>query len=67
MEIGELNREVVLLVLAQSESGWQPAYPVRIRAIDGAINSITDYYACPWILAAPGSIVTSVQPVFAKG
>ncbi|MBZ9797712.1 hypothetical protein [Mesorhizobium sp. ES1-4] len=29
---------------------WRQAYLVRIGATGGVIDSISDYYACPWIL-----------------
>jgi RNA polymerase sigma-70 factor (ECF subfamily) len=52
MEIGEIGGETVLIVMVHGSSGWEPAWPVRIRVVAGVIDRITDYYACPWVVAA---------------
>ncbi|TJW40313.1 MAG: sigma-70 family RNA polymerase sigma factor [Mesorhizobium sp.] len=59
MVTGEIDGEAVLLVLHQSDDGWKPAHAVRIEAVDGIINRITDYYACPWMMPAAGKVVAS--------
>jgi len=59
MAVGEMDGETVLIVLFLGASGWRPIYPVRIQAVGGFINRITDYYACPWILATAEAVVVS--------
>ena len=61
MMIGAVDGETVLLVLHRGESGWKPAYPVRIEATDGVIDRISDYYACPWMIPAADRIVVPSQ------
>lgn len=57
MAIGAVDGEIMLLVLHRDETGWKPAYPVRIEASDGTINRISDYYACPWLLKAARLVI----------
>jgi RNA polymerase sigma-70 factor, ECF subfamily len=57
---GEIDGEAVLLVLHRGEDGWKPAHPVRIEAVDGVINRIADYYACPWMMPAASAVVVSI-------
>ncbi|RWE88743.1 sigma-70 family RNA polymerase sigma factor [Mesorhizobium sp.] len=68
MVTGEIDGEAVLLVLHRGEGGWKPAHPVRIEAIDGVINRIADYYACPWIMPAARAVFVSIpnQPAHAR-
>jgi RNA polymerase sigma-70 factor, ECF subfamily len=68
MEVGEIDDETVLIVLTQRDGGWAPAWPVRIRAIGGLIDHITDYYACPWMIPAAGSVlVAGTADTLARG
>jgi len=57
MAIGAVDDEIVLLVLHRGEDGWKPVYPVRIEAAGSIVNRISDYYACPWLIRAAGSVV----------
>ncbi|RWF40876.1 MAG: sigma-70 family RNA polymerase sigma factor [Mesorhizobium sp.] len=50
MRPGTIEGEIMLVVDRQYGEVWRSAYLVRIRATGGAIDRITDYYACPWIL-----------------
>jgi RNA polymerase sigma-70 factor (ECF subfamily) len=59
MRVGEIDGETVLVVLTQRDDGWLPAWPVRIRAIGGLVGHITDYYACPWMIPAAGSVLVA--------
>lgn len=59
MAIGAVDGEMVLLVLHRDQGGWKPAYPVRIEAVDGIVNRINDYYACPWLLGVAATIVVA--------
>ncbi|MBZ9978381.1 sigma-70 family RNA polymerase sigma factor [Mesorhizobium sp. B2-7-3] len=47
---GAFEGEMVLVVDRQYGEVWRQAYLVRIGATGGVIDSISDYYACPWIL-----------------
>jgi RNA polymerase sigma-70 factor, ECF subfamily len=61
MEVGEIDGEAVLVVLVLQDGSWEPAWPVRISAINGVIGLITDYYACPWIALAAHSLTVMTQ------
>jgi RNA polymerase sigma-70 factor (ECF subfamily) len=61
MEVGEIDGEAVLVVLVLQDGSWEPAWPVRISAINGVIGGITDYYACPWIAPAARSLTVITQ------
>ncbi|MEP6566305.1 MAG: RNA polymerase sigma factor [Mesorhizobium sp.] len=61
MVIGAIDGEAVLLVLHLGEGGWNPVYPVRIEAVDGVINRISDYYACPWMMPVAGTVVVAAS------
>jgi RNA polymerase sigma-70 factor (ECF subfamily) len=51
IDIGILDSELLLIVSNWTDGAWRPTYPVRVAvAPDGAV-SITDYYACPWIMS----------------
>jgi RNA polymerase sigma-70 factor, ECF subfamily len=61
MVVGEMDAEIVLLVLRFGENGWKPAYPVRIKSADGVVSRIADYYACPWMVPAADIVVVFAQ------
>jgi RNA polymerase sigma-70 factor (ECF subfamily) len=61
MAIGAVDGETMLLVLHRGESGWKPAYPVRVEATGGVINHISDYYACPWLISMADTVVVLPQ------
>ena len=61
MAIGAVDGETMLLVLHRGESGWKPAYPVRVEATDGIIHHISDYYACPWLIPMADTVVVLPQ------
>lgn len=56
MEVGEVDREPVLIVLHEHDGSFEPAHAVRIQAVGQVIHEITDYYACPWLLPAAESV-----------
>jgi len=60
MVAGEIDGEALLLILHRNDGVWKPAYPVRIRATNGIIDRIADYYACPWMLLE--ALVVGVDP-----
>lgn len=50
IESAKVDGEAVLVVSFEREGIWHAQYPVRIETNGTRITSITDYYACPWIL-----------------
>lgn len=56
LDIGEVDGETLLVASTPVEGRWVPAYPVRISVSGGHICRIEDYYACPWIFDAAGSV-----------
>jgi RNA polymerase sigma-70 factor (ECF subfamily) len=62
IEVGEVDGETVLVVFTRREDGWVPAHPVRIRVAGALIDHITDYYACPWVVASSVLVAISSQP-----
>jgi len=52
LEIGEVDGERALLVMQRQHGEWQSVHPVRVDIVAGRVVGITDYYACPWVLAA---------------
>lgn len=57
LAVGAIDGELAVIVLKPQEGGWEPAYPVRIRARDGTIGHISDYYPCPWMMPAAGMVL----------
>ncbi|MGV1791845.1 sigma-70 family RNA polymerase sigma factor [Rhizobium sp. A37_96] len=64
LDIGEVEGEMVLIVLFERHDGWIPTYPVRVHVRDGLIDAITDYYACPWLLPAADNVRVNGRPIF---
>lgn len=59
--LGSVDGESALLVLhPDHDRGWRPAHAVRLHAAAGAVDRITDYLACPWVLTAATSVVVDV-------
>ncbi|MEJ7598866.1 MAG: sigma-70 family RNA polymerase sigma factor [Kofleriaceae bacterium] len=50
--IGEVDRALMVIVEQADGNHWVPRAPIRLRVEDGKIVDITDYWYCPWILAA---------------
>jgi RNA polymerase sigma-70 factor (ECF subfamily) len=58
MAVGEVDGEPVVIVQQRAgEHRWTPHAAVRLRAIDGSVERISDYIFCPWILPAAASVV----------
>jgi RNA polymerase sigma-70 factor, ECF subfamily len=58
MEIAEIDGEIVAVVVDRRAGKWQLAHAVRVRITEELIEEVSDYYACPWILAAASSVRT---------
>ena len=52
LALGEVDGTPTVLIFKQVGGAWKPCSPVRIEVIDQRIARITDYFLCPWILAA---------------
>jgi RNA polymerase sigma-70 factor (ECF subfamily) len=50
MAVGEVEGEPVVIVLEQVADVWTPRTPVRLGMVNQRIESISDYFFCPWIL-----------------
>ncbi|WP_064684270.1 RNA polymerase sigma factor [Rhizobium bangladeshense] len=50
LDLARLDGELVMMVSNWIDHSWRPTYPVRIQiGVDGGL-SISDYYACPWLM-----------------
>jgi RNA polymerase sigma-70 factor (ECF subfamily) len=58
LAVGEVDGELVVLLLHQAGNGWRPHSVVRLEVRDRHIASIVDYTHCPWVLPAAASVVT---------
>ena len=56
MAIGQVDGETALIVLYADGSEWAPKHAIRIDVVDGRINRIWDYWHCPWVLPAAGTV-----------
>ena len=50
MEPGEVDGELVVMILLRSEQGLTPLAPIRVAIENGRIVRIADYCKCPWLL-----------------
>jgi RNA polymerase sigma-70 factor (ECF subfamily) len=59
MAVGEVDGEPVVLVQQRDdEHRWMPYGAVRLIAVDGRIERITDYVFCPWLLPSAAIVTT---------
>jgi RNA polymerase sigma-70 factor (ECF subfamily) len=54
--LGELDGEAAVLILQEGAAGWEPNAVARIHVVEDRIVAITDYWHCPWVLAAAASV-----------
>jgi len=59
MELGEVDGETVVLVLRDLGDGLVPTAAVRVEVEGDRIARITDYFKCPWVLAASECVAVS--------
>jgi RNA polymerase sigma-70 factor, ECF subfamily len=56
MVAGEVDGETVLIVLRDHGAGWTPSGAIRVDIKGERIARIADYFKCPWVLVAAGSV-----------
>jgi RNA polymerase sigma-70 factor (ECF subfamily) len=57
MRVGEVDGEPLVIIQRDEGSGWVPGAAVRLRLAGGKIAGIVDYWFCPWVVAAAGSLL----------
>lgn len=50
LAVGEVEGEPMVIVLERVADVWTPRTPVRLKVVNQRIESIADYFFCPWIL-----------------
>ena len=61
MAAGEVDGELVVIVLQRGADTWTPSSLVRLNASGKHIDRIVDYRYCPWMI--PAAISMTVSPV----
>lgn len=59
LTVGEVDGELVVVVLRQHGDEWRPDSVARLELIDHHIARIVDYAHCPWVLPAANSVVVA--------
>jgi RNA polymerase sigma-70 factor (ECF subfamily) len=62
LTVGEVDGELVAVVLRQHGDEWRPDSIARLEVIDHHIAHIVDYAHCPWVLPAANSVVVADVP-----
>jgi len=62
LTVGEVDGELVAVVLRQHGDEWRPDSVARLEVIDHHIAHIVDYAHCPWLLPAANSVVVADVP-----
>jgi hypothetical protein len=53
---GEVDGEAVIVIEQGDRGRWSPKAAVRLHVSGGKIAGITDYWFCPWMVAAATSL-----------
>jgi RNA polymerase sigma-70 factor (ECF subfamily) len=61
MVLGEVDGETAVIVSRDEGQGFVPSGAIRIEVADGRVRAIRDYFKCPWVLGAAGSISCDVR------
>jgi RNA polymerase sigma-70 factor (ECF subfamily) len=56
---GEVDGEVVVVILGREADAWVPRGVVRLELVGRRIERIVDYSHCPWILPAASSVLVA--------
>jgi len=56
LAVGEVDGEVVVIILKRGADAWRPHSVVRIDVVGQRIEHIVDYIHCPWLLPAAASV-----------
>lgn len=59
MAVGEVDGEVVAMVLQRGPDTWSPYSVVRLDVDGQQIKSIRDYAHCPWVIPAAASVTVA--------
>jgi RNA polymerase sigma-70 factor, ECF subfamily len=60
MVLGQLDGEIVVIILRSTVEGWTASGAIRIEVIGERVKRIADYFKCPWVLKAAASVVVGV-------
>ena len=60
MAVGKVDGQMAIVALRQDNGMWTPHSVVRIQVAGPLITRVVDYFHCPWVFAAAGSVV--VEP-----
>lgn len=60
--IGEVDGETAVIVFHRVLDAWAPGTVVRLELEGGVIRRITDFWRCPWVLPAAGSVLIDEAP-----
>jgi RNA polymerase sigma-70 factor (ECF subfamily) len=52
MAMGEVDGAPVMIMLHRGVDAWIPHSVVRIDVVNHRVESISDYFHCPWVLEA---------------
>jgi RNA polymerase sigma-70 factor, ECF subfamily len=56
LAVGELDGELVLIVLQRGPDTWSSYSVIRMKVIGQEIEQVVDYIHCPWVISAATSI-----------
>ena len=56
LALGEVDGEVVVIVLRGGAEAWTPHSAIRFDVSGGSIEHIVDYIHCPWVLPAASNV-----------
>ena len=61
MAVGEVDGEPAVIMLHRGVDAWTPHSVVRIDVVNQRVESIADYFHCPWILEAATSTILATS------
>ena len=61
LAVGEVDGEVVVIILRGDAGTWTPHSVIRLEATGLRIERIVDYIHCPWLLPAAASVSLAGQ------
>lgn len=56
LAVGEVDGELVLIILQRGADTWTAFSAIRVNAIGQKIDRIVDYIHCPWVIPASDSV-----------
>jgi RNA polymerase sigma-70 factor (ECF subfamily) len=56
LALGELDGELVVIVLRRGADAWTPHSAIRMKVLNGQVEQIVDYIHCPWVVPAAMSV-----------